>query len=136
MVLKLLTGRAKAVASTLSPAMPEDIFTAMRDQFPTTEHEHCILQAINTSTMWAGIEVAHRPVHLHRIFDMLPTAMGLYANMFAQVLFSLNVSIFSMMAVNPAQVMAATFGKVCNEFTLCFQIVSPTKSHQQGHQQP
>ncbi|KAJ1730847.1 hypothetical protein LPJ61_002809 [Coemansia biformis] len=117
-VLKLLTGRAKAVASTLSPAMPEDIFTVMRDQFPATEHEHCIL-----------------PVHLHRIFDMLPAATDLYANTFMRVLFGLNASIFGMMAVNPAQVMAATFGKVCDEFALHFQIVGPTKSHQQGHQQ-
>ncbi|KAJ1732124.1 hypothetical protein LPJ61_002201, partial [Coemansia biformis] len=122
-VLKLLTGHAKVVASTLSPAMPEDIFVAMRDQFPTAEHEHRVLRAIDTGAMWAGIEVTHRPAHLRRIFDMLPTAMDLYANTFTQVLFGLNTSIFGMMAVNPAQVMAATFGKVCNEFALCFQIV-------------
>ncbi|KAJ1734159.1 hypothetical protein LPJ61_001217 [Coemansia biformis] len=134
-VLKLLTGCAKAVASTLSPAMPEDIFAVMRDQFPTTEHEHHVLRAIDTGAMWAGIEVTHRPVHLHRIFDMLPMAMYLYANTFVQVLFSLNASIFGMMAVNPAQVTAATFGKVCDKFALCFQIVGPAKSHQQGHQQ-
>ncbi|KAJ1727038.1 hypothetical protein LPJ61_004799, partial [Coemansia biformis] len=134
-VLKLLTGRAKAVASTLLLAMPEDIFAVMRDQFPATEHEHHILQAIDTGAMWAGIEVTCRPAHLCRIFDMLPTAMDLYANTFAQVLFGLNASIFGMMAVNPAQVMAATFGKVCDEFALCFQIVGPAKSHQQGHQQ-
>ncbi|KAJ1728159.1 hypothetical protein LPJ61_004184, partial [Coemansia biformis] len=133
--LKLLTGRAKAVASTLLPATPEDIFTVMRDQFPAAEHEHCILRAIDTGTMWAGIEVTCRPAHLHRIFDMLPMAMDLYANTFAWVLFGLNASIFGMMAVNPAQVTAATFGKVCDEFALHFQIVGPTKSHQQGHQQ-
>ncbi|KAJ1720272.1 hypothetical protein LPJ61_006187, partial [Coemansia biformis] len=69
------------------------------------------------------------------IFDMLPTAMDLYANTFARVLFGLNASIFGMMAVNPAQVTAATFGKVCDEFALRFQIVGPAKSHQQGHQQ-
>ncbi|KAJ1718164.1 hypothetical protein LPJ61_006790, partial [Coemansia biformis] len=133
--LKLLTGRAKAVASTLSPAMPEDIFAVMRDQFPAAEHEHCILRAIDTGAMWAGIEVTRRPVHLCRIFDMLPAATDLYANTFAWVLFGLNASIFGMMAVNPAQVTAATFGKVCDEFALRFQIVGPAKSHQQGHQQ-
>ncbi|KAJ1726207.1 hypothetical protein LPJ61_005349, partial [Coemansia biformis] len=113
-VLKLLTSHAKSVATTLSPAMPEDVFMAMKDQFPTTDHECHVLQAIDSSTMWASIEVVLRPVHLCRIFDTLPMAMDLYANTFAQVLFGLNANIFGMMAVDPAQVTAATFGKVCD----------------------
>ncbi|KAJ1717934.1 hypothetical protein LPJ61_007031, partial [Coemansia biformis] len=102
-LLKLLTGRAKSVATTLSPATPEDVFAAMKDQFPAADHERRVLRAIDSGAMWAGIEVALRPAHLHRIFDTLPTATDLYANTFAQVLFGLNANIFGMMAVDPAQ---------------------------------
>ncbi|KAJ1727950.1 hypothetical protein LPJ61_004309 [Coemansia biformis] len=78
LLLKLLTGRAKS-------------------QFPTANHKHCVLRAVDTGALWHNIEVANRPEHLHWVFDTLPTATNLYAHTFAKVLYELNVGIFSMM---------------------------------------
>ncbi|KAJ1730087.1 hypothetical protein LPJ61_003206, partial [Coemansia biformis] len=113
-LLKLLTSHAKSVSASLCPGTPEDLFATMRKQFPTADHEHRVLRAIDTGALWHNIEVANRPKHLHQVFDTLLTATNLYAHMFAKVLYELNAGIFSTMRVELDEVMAATFGTVCD----------------------
>ncbi|KAJ1732685.1 hypothetical protein LPJ61_001928, partial [Coemansia biformis] len=79
-LLKLLTGRAKSISASLHPGTPEDLFAAMQKQFPTTDHECCVLRAIDTGALWHNIEVANRPEHLHQVFDTLLTVTNLYVH--------------------------------------------------------
>ncbi|KAJ2772947.1 hypothetical protein IWQ56_001175 [Coemansia nantahalensis] len=94
----------------------------MRDHFSTAEYQLHVLRAIDSGSMWAGVEVARRPAYLRKVFDTLPVGTDLFAYTFAHVLFDLNPSIFGMMAVNPNRVTAATFGKVCDDFAFRFDI--------------
>ncbi|KAJ2806161.1 hypothetical protein H4R21_000980 [Coemansia helicoidea] len=108
--------------------MPEDVFAGMRDHFSTAEYQLHVLRAIDSGSMWAGVEVARRPAYLRKVFDTLPVGTDLFAYTFAHVLFDLNPSIFGMMAVNPNRVTAATFGKVCDDFAFRFDIVGPART--------
>ncbi|KAJ1735329.1 hypothetical protein LPJ61_000615 [Coemansia biformis] len=93
-------------------------------QFPTANHKHHVLRAVDTGALWHNIEVANRPEHLHQVFDTLLTATNLYAHTFVKVLYELNAGIFSTMRVELDEVTAATFGTVCDEFAWHFHIVS------------
>ncbi|KAJ1730325.1 hypothetical protein LPJ61_003072, partial [Coemansia biformis] len=126
-LLKLLTSCAKSVSASLHPGTPEDLFAVMRKQFPTADHEHCVLRAVDTGALWHNIEVANRPEHLHWVFDTLPTATNLYAHTFVKVLYELNVGIFSTMRVELDEVTAATFGTVCDESQVMLVTLSATR---------
>ncbi|KAJ1728833.1 hypothetical protein LPJ61_003824 [Coemansia biformis] len=132
-LLKLLTGHAKSVSASLHPGTPKDLFATMQKQFPTANHECCMLRAIDTGALWHNIKVTNRPEHLHWVFDTLLTATNLFAHTFTKVLYELNVGIFSMMRVELDEVMAATFGTICDEFAWHFCIVSQQTAPKSHH---